>query len=575
MFEEPWEARVPTMTEPASHSGSAEPSDHDLLVAVEATQRATNLADAARLGHMLELFERRAADYKARKAEEPHFTLSPLEETAIEVAPLTGATEGRVKQEVRAAAALRARFPEIWALVCSGQLDMYRARIVSDAAEAHLPDPAAVSKFSQEMAEWFRRHLAEVERARAEAGVGADLPIVARTSRQIGNRVSYLVKKLRPRDADERFRRGFERRGVHTRSDGDGLGHMSLSHDVVSLKLVDYRLLLIAREMRRDGDPRTIEQLRSDLAVDLLLGRLTVAASVGELEDTETSSTGDPLDTVRQWPSQRWARPVINVTVPIQTLMGVTDTPGVLSGGESIPAGLVRMLAQDPESTWYRMLTDPARECVELSTRSYKATGSIWRQVVAAAGSCFGPVCVVPATESETDHRVPHPRGATSTENLGPGCKRHHKAKHAPHFGLMRRPDGRLVFTTGGGFAHPVGAAEQPVEDGWGREGLWEVQLDPAEIRDAVMYLRHERSAVLECRMLQREAEQEKADYRASYPDATEEEIHRWVHDDDPQASAPPPVLRRGDTVAAVVAREEAGRGPARPWGPGAYGEIA
>jgi hypothetical protein len=42
----------------------------------------------------------------------------------------------------------------------------------------------------------------------APAGAGGDPPIVARTSRQIGNRVNYLVKKLRPKDADDRFRRG-------------------------------------------------------------------------------------------------------------------------------------------------------------------------------------------------------------------------------------------------------------------------------------------------------------------------------------------------------------------------------
>jgi hypothetical protein len=342
------------------------------------------------------------------------------------------------------------------------------------------------------------------------------------------------------------------------------------------VKLVDYRLMLIAREMRRDGDPRTIEQLRADLAVDLLLGRLTVGASTGELEDPESSPTGDPLDTVRQWPTQRWARAVINVTVPVQTLMGLTDTPGVLSGGESIPAGLVRMLALDPDSTWYRMLTDPARECVELSTRSYKPTDPIVRQVVAAAGSCFGPVCVTPASESEIDHRVAHPQGATSTENLGPGCKRHHKAKHAPGFGLTRRPDGGIDFTTRGGFAHPVEAVEPPVEDRWGREELWPVQFDPAEVRDAVLFLRHERSAARECRTLQREADQQKADYRASYPDASEEEIHGWVHDDDPQAPAPPPVLRRGDTVATVMARESARGRASQFWGgPDEYVEIA
>jgi hypothetical protein len=171
------------MTETQGHTGSADVSDHELLVSIEAAQRAMNLADAARLSHLLELFERRAADYKARKVEAPHFTLTPLEEAAIEVAPLIGTTEGRLRQEIRAASALKGRFPEIWALVRSGQLDMYRARIVSDAAEAHLSDPESVTRFAQDMADWFRRHLAEVERARAEAEVGVDPPLVARTAR--------------------------------------------------------------------------------------------------------------------------------------------------------------------------------------------------------------------------------------------------------------------------------------------------------------------------------------------------------------------------------------------------------
>jgi hypothetical protein len=65
-----------------------------------------------------------------------------------------------------------------------------------------------------------------------------------------------------------------------------------------------------------------------------------------------------------------FARPVVNVTVPIQTLMGVSDDPGVLTGGTVLPATLARMIAQKPGSTWHRMLTDEAGHCVEVSTRS-------------------------------------------------------------------------------------------------------------------------------------------------------------------------------------------------------------
>lgn len=542
-----------------SLSDGGDLSDHQLLREVEAAQRAINKADAVRLSRILEFHDRRECDYQARRAEDPHFTLTPLAETALEVAPLVGATEGRVKDDVRVARSLKENFPDVWDLVASGQLDVYRARIVSDAAERHLHDPGKVAEFAAGVSAWLHRHLEALQAARAKEGQPSDEPpLVLRTSRQIGNHVNHLVRRLRPKDSDERFRKGFERRGVHTGSTGDGLGQLTLSHDTVSLKAVDYRLLLIAKEMRREGDARTLEQLRADLAVDLLLGRLTVGSSTGEFEEPETSQTGRPLDTVQQWPTQRWARPVINVTVPMQTLMGLSDAPGTLSGDEPIPAALVRMLAQDPDSTWYRMLTDPARECVELSTHSYRPTGPIWRQMVADASSCLGPVCTRAATESEADHRVPFPQGPTSTENLGPACRTHHKGKHAPGFGLARGPDGRLAFTTRAGFAHPVERFEQPVETRWGRDAMWEFEFSPAEVRDALLYLAHERRQAREARALRREVEQQKADFRASYPDATEDEIHGWVHDDDPQAPVPPPLLRQGERLGTVLAREAA-----------------
>lgn len=40
----------------------------------------------------------------------------------------------------------------------------------------------------------------------------------------------------------------------------------------------------------------------------------------------------------------------VNVTVPIQSLMGVSDDPGILPGGEPIPASLARQIASDPGS---------------------------------------------------------------------------------------------------------------------------------------------------------------------------------------------------------------------------------
>lgn len=526
-------------------------SDHELLAAVAADQCLLNRLEASRQAKVAELFARRSRDFEARRATDPHFTLTPVKETAVEVSPLVGMTEFKVKQDLSATRRLQAQFPAVWELVCDGRLDLYRAGMVAEAGRK-LGDPALVAQFAEEITRWLHRRLERQDRA---------APVLSVTSRQLGNRISYLVKKLRPRPADDDFAKRFADRSAEVTSTGDGMAELRLTSDVASLRAVDQRLRLIAKAMRKAGDERTLAQLRTDLAVDLLLGRLTVGASTGEFADAAEGRTPggmDPLSTIDVHALGAFARPVINVTVPIQTLMGLSDEPGIMAGGEVLPGGLVRSLSANKESTWYRMLTDPARQCVELSTTSYKPTGPIVRQLVADFGTCLVTGCVVPAEECDIDHRVRAPEGATSTENLGPACRGHHTSKHAPGFGLLADPDGSLVFKTAGGFRHPVFKVDQPVGDSWGGEEMWEQPVTYAELRDALCFLAHERARAGDtAARLRAEDEQAWADYRASYPEATDEEIAGWVHDDDAQAPTPPPVLEKGLTLEQALAADQ------------------
>ncbi len=532
--------------------GLAALSNHALLEAIVADQQQANLAEAAKLAKMAEFRRRLQTDFQARRAEEPHFTMTPLRETTVEIAPLLGMSDGRIAADLRTIESLRTTFPGVARLLELGQLDLYRARMISDTATTHLEDPAALATLAAQMTDWLQRHLA------GRATPDLPEPLVAKTPKQISNRLNYLIKKLKPADAERRFRRAFADRGADLSTAGDGMGYLTLNHDVVSLQAIDYRLTLLAKGLRRQGDARTLKQLRADLTVDLLLGRLTVGASTGELEHPETSPTGDPADTIQEWPTQLWARPVINVTAPFQTVAGLADDPGVLSGGETIPASLVRRLAQDPDSTWYRMLTDPARGCVELSTHAYRPSREIWRQVVADHNSCVAPTCTRPATGCEIDHRVPWPTGSTSTENTAPVCHPHHQAKHAPGFGLARTPEGRLELHTRAGFSHPVDRTTQPTAEGWGPVGLLEIQPTAAEMYDALTYLAHQRHVMENAAALRYEEEQLHADYRASYPQIDDETIHAWIHDDDPAAPSPPPIMAHGTTLTAVRLHEQA-----------------
>lgn len=212
----------------------------------------------------------------------------------------------------------------------------------------------------------------------------------------------------------------------------------------------DYRLTLIAKKLREaPGETRTLDQLRADALLDLIHGRLAVGASTGELEGDTTCDGADPGSRfTRAESAGAYARPVINVTVPVTTLMGLDDTPGVMAGDIPLPADLVRTLAAHPEATWYRLLTDPTGRFLELSVDSYAPSGPLARWTVARDRTCIWPGCARPASVCELDHRIPYPTGATCTCNLQPLCRRHHHVKHSDGFDVTHNPDGSYTWTS-------------------------------------------------------------------------------------------------------------------------------
>ena len=355
--------------------------DHELLAGGVADGVVEARAAARRWARLVEFHRRREGDHRAREAVSPRFTLTPRQETAVEVAELWGLSEGRVRHELNVALFLDQHLPRVWELCLAGQLDAYRATLIADTVRHAISDPVALARIADRLAVFLDRHLTA---AHGLEGVPA---VVGCTAKQLRNKLTYEISLLRPADAEERHRTAHAQRRVAGTELPDGMGHLAITSTLDQVRLAEHRLTLAARQLRQDGDPRTIDQLKSDLAIDLIVGR---AEGV---------------------PTPAYARPIVNVTVPIQTLMGIADAPGVLSGGTVVPAGLARAIASQPGATWYRMLTDPAGEMATLSTRSYRPTAPIWRHVVAEYASCFQPTCTKPATESELDHRVPWPQG--------------------------------------------------------------------------------------------------------------------------------------------------------------------
>ena len=81
------------------------------------------------------------------------------------------------------------------------------------------------------------------------------------------------------------------------------------------------------------------------------------------------------------------------------------------------------------------------------TTDAYRPTTDQTRVVRARDTTCTFPRCTRPAATCDLDHRHPHPDGPTSTANLHPLCRHHHRLKH-DGFTCTRDERGRTRWTS-------------------------------------------------------------------------------------------------------------------------------
>ena len=143
-------------------------------------------------------------------------------------------------------------------------------------------------------------------------------------------------------------------------------------------------------------------------------------------------------------------RPLIHVTVPLTTLMGLHDEPGELAGYGPIPAPIARQIAADPDSTWRRLLTDPVSgTLLDYGRRTYRPPAPLAGFLRARDGECRYPGCRRPAVACEIDHVQPWQHGgATSEDNLCCLCVRHHDLKEQLGWQVVLHPDRQLEWIT-------------------------------------------------------------------------------------------------------------------------------
>ncbi|WP_165401315.1 HNH endonuclease signature motif containing protein [Herbihabitans rhizosphaerae] len=317
---------------------------------------------------------------------------------------------GHASHQMVMAEALVTRLPQTLAALARGEIDWAKARAMYEVT----------------------RPLSDEHAARVEAAVLADPPDYYTPFQR---KVRYWVNKVDPDGAEQRRLVRRKDRCVTFKQDEDGEAFLGIRGPVEQLYPAYVRIDQHARRLKQQGDTRSLDNLRFDVAVEHFCG---------------------------ENPSH--IKTIVWVTVPHTTLMGVDDKPGELFGVDTLPAQVVRELAADQKSTWRRILYDPPSGMITDVGRKRYPPAAMAENVRLRFRRCTHPGCDRPATRCHIDHTLRHAdHGRTCLCNLNPRCERHNLCKEQPGW-QVEQPEPDVVITRSP-LGHKTTVRAQPIAD--------------------------------------------------------------------------------------------------------------
>jgi len=296
--------------------------------------------------------------------------------------------------------ALTTSLPRTLAALHNGTISWQHAKVMVD--EAATLDPAGAAALEAHFLD------PDVPRPAAAAAIGG-MP---------AHRFRHKARTWRERhhaeSIEKRHAKGMSERRVEYRPDQDGMAWLSAYLPADQALGGWNRLTELSRAMQRPDEERTLTQLRADNFAEALLG-----SRAGVL----AGKAAGPSSSIRAQ---------VLVTVPVFSLLGLTDEPAMLDGHGPIPASMARKLVADGAGSFYRVLVDPRDGApLEIDRTSYRVTKAIRRWLHLRDGKCPFPGCSNNSLDNEADHLLAwHQGGATGISNLGQPCPKHHKLRH-------------------------------------------------------------------------------------------------------------------------------------------------
>ncbi len=181
----------------------------------------------------------------------------------------------------------------------------------------------------------------------------------------------------------------------------------------------------------------------------------------------------------------------MNLTVPLQTLLGLSQQPGEVAGFGPVTAATAGQIlaAAGPRLRWCITVTDgrgraaghgcatrvstapdggwsvtvtvqalAAGDCAhQQEAGGYRAPPRLRHLIQVRHRTCVFPGCGRPAWQCDLDHTLAYDHGGRTCEcNLAPLCRAHHKVKQADGWRLDQPEPGVLQWVTPAGWRYTV-----------------------------------------------------------------------------------------------------------------------
>ena len=345
-----------------------------------------------------------AASYRAMTAISDAYaplTVDPAEAEAGAVLEIRAAlrwTRRAAESELAVAHDLRVRLPQVHQALAEGRLDRRRAQL-------------------------FVRHTEHLTVGQARTVTDTLIGEADRwTTGQLTERIRRACISADPADACNRYRRAVRSRRLQSWSNPDGTVTISgLELDAVRAQQALEGINRHARHLKTAAEPRSMDQLRADIFLDLLCG--TTGPAGGS----------------------------IHITVDLATLTALSEEPGELAGYGPVIADIARHTTRTlTDSLWTFTVTDPVTglPVVDGHTRR-RPTASQRRRVQRRSDRCIAPGCRMPAIGLDLDHRHGWAEtGVTDSQDLVPLCRHDHCTRHQTGWRYTPIGDGDHYWTS-------------------------------------------------------------------------------------------------------------------------------